>query len=166
MNSDLVASPSKVTTIPIYFIYFLWSCSPARAMASSSTKFLDYTQRRATVGRTPLDEWSARCRDLYLTTHKTDKQPCARWEFFLQCSGIGLSIVVCTVSYCMLWIFWAGKIRRLRSGANRTHDRSKRAAVDLRLRPRGRWNRHGRTETHSNSLVIVLFSIELRSYSK
>ena len=31
--------------------------------------FLDHTQRRTTVGRTPLDEWSARRRDLYLTTH-------------------------------------------------------------------------------------------------
>ena len=28
--------------------------------------FLDHTQRRSTVGRTPLDEWSARRRDLYL----------------------------------------------------------------------------------------------------
>ena len=33
--------------------------------------FLDHTQRRTTVGRTPLDEWSARCRDLYLTPHDT-----------------------------------------------------------------------------------------------
>ena len=33
--------------------------------------FLDHTQRRTTVGRTPLDEWSARRRDLYLTTHNT-----------------------------------------------------------------------------------------------
>ena len=32
--------------------------------------FLDHT-RRSTVGRTPLDEWSARRRDLYLTTHDT-----------------------------------------------------------------------------------------------
>ena len=31
--------------------------------------FLDHTLRRSTVGRTPLDEWSARRRDLYLTTH-------------------------------------------------------------------------------------------------
>ena len=31
--------------------------------------FLDHTQRRSTIGRTPLDEWSARRRDLYLTTH-------------------------------------------------------------------------------------------------
>ena len=33
--------------------------------------FLDHTQRRSTVGRTPLDEWSARRRDFYLTTHDT-----------------------------------------------------------------------------------------------
>ena len=31
--------------------------------------FLDHTQRRSTVGRTSLDEWSARDRDLYLTIH-------------------------------------------------------------------------------------------------
>ena len=31
--------------------------------------FLDHTQRRTTFGRTPPDEWSARRRDLYLTTH-------------------------------------------------------------------------------------------------
>ena len=34
-------------------------------------RFLDRTQRRTTVGRTPLDEWSVRRRDLYLTTHNT-----------------------------------------------------------------------------------------------
>jgi hypothetical protein len=37
------------------------------------TKFLDHTQRRATVCRALLDEWSVRRRDLYLTTHTTDK---------------------------------------------------------------------------------------------
>jgi hypothetical protein len=35
----------------------------------SFLRFLDHTQRPTTVGRTPLDEWSARRRDLYLTTH-------------------------------------------------------------------------------------------------
>jgi hypothetical protein len=50
--------------------YFLWHCSPARAM-TSSTRFLDRTQRRGTVGRSPLDEWLARRRDLYLTTGNT-----------------------------------------------------------------------------------------------
>ena len=37
--------------------------------------FLDHTKRRTTVGRIPLDERSARRRDLYLTTHDThDRQ--------------------------------------------------------------------------------------------
>ena len=40
-------------------------------MASSYLMFLDHTQRRTTFGRTLLDEWSARRRDLYLTTHNT-----------------------------------------------------------------------------------------------
>jgi len=43
--------------------------SPHWAKASSFTKFLDHTQRHTTVGMTPLDERSARRRDLYLTTH-------------------------------------------------------------------------------------------------
>ena len=34
-------------------------------------RFLDHTQRRTTIDRTPLDEWSSRRRDLYLTTHNT-----------------------------------------------------------------------------------------------
>jgi hypothetical protein len=58
-----------ITLVTIY--YFLWLCSPARAMASFSTRFLDHTQRRPTVGRTPVDERSARRRNLYLTTHIT-----------------------------------------------------------------------------------------------
>ena len=41
------------------------------AMAFSFLRFLDRTQWHTTVGRTPLDEWSACRRDLYLTTHNT-----------------------------------------------------------------------------------------------
>ena len=51
--------------------FLLWRCGPTRVMASSFTRFLDHTQRRTTVGRTPPDEWLARRRDLYLTTHNT-----------------------------------------------------------------------------------------------
>ena len=50
------------------------SNSPQWARASSFLRFLDHTQRRTTVGRTPLDEWLARRRDLYLTTHNTHKR--------------------------------------------------------------------------------------------
>ena len=39
--------------------------------------FLDHTQRRSTVGRSPLDEWSVRRRDLYLTTHDTHNRQIA-----------------------------------------------------------------------------------------
>ena len=84
--------------------FLLWLCGQMGAMASSFLRFLDHTQRSITVGRTPLDEWSARRRDLYLTTHYThNKHPCP------------------------------SRIR--------THDLSRRAAVDLSLRPRGRWDR-------------------------
>jgi len=46
-------------------------CYPMQVMAFSFLKFLEHIQRRTTVGRTPLHEWSARRRDLYLTTHNT-----------------------------------------------------------------------------------------------
>ena len=49
--------------------FFLWRCDPTRVMASSFLMFLYHTQRRTTVGRTPLYEWSTCRRDLYLTTH-------------------------------------------------------------------------------------------------
>jgi len=69
-------------------------------------RFLDHTQRRTAVGRTPLDEWSARRRELYLTTRNTHN-----WQTSMPPGGI------------------------------RTHDLSRRAAADLRLRPRGYWDR-------------------------
>jgi len=43
---------------------------------SSFVMFLDHTRRRTTVGRTHLDEWSARRRDH--TTLTSDKHPCPR----------------------------------------------------------------------------------------
>jgi len=88
------------------FCFCFWRANPQWARASSFTRFLDHTKRRTTVGRIPLDEWSARRRDLYLTTHTTlttDKYPCP--------------------------------------GGFRTHNLSKRAAPDLRLRLRGHWDR-------------------------
>jgi len=83
-----------------------WRCGPTRAMASSFTRFLDHTQRRITVGRTPLDEWSARRRDFYLTTHDTHNRQTS-----------------------------------MPPGGIRTHDLTRRAAAELRLRPRGHWGR-------------------------
>ena len=51
--------------------HFFLRGSPQWALVSSFTRFLDHTRRHITVGRTPLDEWSAHRRDLYPTTHNT-----------------------------------------------------------------------------------------------
>ena len=57
-----------------------WRCGLKRVMASSFLRFLDHTQRRITVGRTPLDALSVRHRDLYLTHNTHDRYPCPRWD--------------------------------------------------------------------------------------
>jgi hypothetical protein len=82
----------------ISYYYFLWFCSPALSMASS-TRFRDHTQRRATVGRTPLDEWSARRRDLFLIIHNTNKRQTSMPPvgFFLLFT-ISAYTIKCTIS--------------------------------------------------------------------
>ena len=46
-----------------FFVFLLTQQPPPQwAMAPSFTRFLDHTQRRTTVGRIPLDEWSVRRR--------------------------------------------------------------------------------------------------------
>jgi len=75
-------------------------------MVPHSWGFLDHTKRHTTVGRTPLDEWSVRLRDLYLTTQNTHNRQTS-----------------------------------MLPGRIRTHNPSRRAAVDLRLRPRSHWDR-------------------------
>jgi hypothetical protein len=65
------SSVKIITKYKSKFFFFLWRCDPTRVMAISFLRFLDHTQRRATVCKTPLDERSARCRDFYLTTHDT-----------------------------------------------------------------------------------------------
>ena len=92
-------------------------------MASSFTRFIDHTQRRTTVGRTSLDEWSAPRRDLYLTTHNTHSRQTS-----------------------------------MPPGGIRTHDLSRRAAVDLRLRPRGHWDRHFKILHTINKLNLTQFT--------
>jgi len=73
-----VAIPTELSR-PFSVLFFfslpynpLWVCilhPSSGALASSRTRFLDHKQRRAAVGRIPLDELSVRRRDLYLTTH-------------------------------------------------------------------------------------------------
>jgi hypothetical protein len=54
--------------------FSVWRNSPTPVRAASFFKFLDHTQWHTTAGRTPLDEGSARGRDLYLITHSTSRQ--------------------------------------------------------------------------------------------
>ena len=120
-KTPVPTEPARVSLIKVksgnvfYAIFFLLALqpplgvvfySPQWAVASSLTRFLDHTQRRATFGRTPLNEWSVRRRDLYLTTHNTHNRQIS-----------------------------------MPPGGIRTHDLSRRAAKDLRLRPRGHWDR-------------------------
>ena len=89
----------------LHIVLFVFGATALQwAMASSFSRFLDHTQRRTTVGRIPLDEWSARRRDPYMTKHNTHNR----------------------------YINDPGGIR--------THNLSRRAAADLRLRPRGYWD--------------------------
>jgi hypothetical protein len=57
-----------------YFFYLAQYPHPFQwAMASTFTRLLDHTQRRSTVGRTPLDEGSASRRDFYLTAQHSQQ---------------------------------------------------------------------------------------------
>jgi hypothetical protein len=74
-----VITKNSNTIKNLFSFYLAKQPPPPWAMASSVTRFLDHTQRRTAVGRTPLEEWLARRRDLYLTKHTTittDRHPC------------------------------------------------------------------------------------------
>ena len=59
--------------------YPLWCCGCTWARASSIMRFIDHTQRHSTLGRSVLDEWSACCTDLYLTTKNTHNKHLRPW---------------------------------------------------------------------------------------
>jgi len=95
--------------IYIYIFFFsLWRCDPTRVMASSFLRFLDQTQRRTTVGRAPLDEWSARRRDHYLTTHNTHNRqismPPVGFEPTISAIYIYIYIYILIFTLFILWI--------------------------------------------------------------
>jgi len=57
-----------------YLFLFLWCNTLQWTRPSKVSTLHDHAQRRTKVGMTPLDVWSARRRDLYLTTHKIHKK--------------------------------------------------------------------------------------------
>ena len=96
--------------------------------------FPDHTQRRSTVGRTPLDEWSARRRDLYLTTHDTHKRqismPPVGFEPKISNDPTG------GMDICLLWVSCIVRQRSLRRA-----DHSSRRVLPTVLRRRV-WSRN------------------------
>ena len=65
------------------YLFCFWHDSPPGGQGLPIHEVSISQKRRTTVDRTPLDEWSARRRDLYLTTHvtlTTDKRPCPQWD--------------------------------------------------------------------------------------
>jgi hypothetical protein len=73
--NNLIVNANKYTSLFVILalqpigLYFPQPSSGL--LASTFSRFLDHTQRRATFGRTPLGGWSVRRRDLNLTTHNT-----------------------------------------------------------------------------------------------
>jgi hypothetical protein len=62
----------KIRTDNDYNYDIFWGAANQRgSWPPHSWGFLDYTQQRTTVGGNSLNDWSARSRDLYLTTHNT-----------------------------------------------------------------------------------------------
>ena len=99
-----------LTGIPSSHLHSYWRYNPlwvcilqpsSGAIASSRTRFLDHTQRCATVGKTPLDEWSVRRRDLYLTMHNThNRQTSMSPDSHLQ------SVKYTTCCIDTIWLYW------------------------------------------------------------
>ena len=54
-------------------IFLPWCNSPSGSRSPHCRGFM-ITLRHTTLGRTPLDEWSAQCTDLFLTTRNTHKR--------------------------------------------------------------------------------------------
>ena len=110
--------------------------------------FLDHTKRRSTVGKTPLDEWSARRRDLYLTKYDTHnrqismppvgfepkisagERPCHSSAEILGSNPIG------GMDICLLWVSCVVRERSLRRA-----DHSSRGVLPNMVR-RCVWSRH------------------------
>jgi hypothetical protein len=70
-QSTYFVVPDLRTIFGITFACLYIICIFFPRSAAAQIVFLDQARKRTTVGRTPLDEWSARHRDLYLTTHNT-----------------------------------------------------------------------------------------------
>jgi len=70
-NFSILSSKLARNMWRFFFFFFCDAATQRGSWPPHFLRFLDHTQRCTTVGSIPLDEWSARRRDLYLTTHNT-----------------------------------------------------------------------------------------------
>jgi hypothetical protein len=75
----------------------LWCNTPMRAKSASFVRFVDHTQWRITVGRTPLDEGSARRRELYLKTYNSHNRQTSMTQLGLE-PGVPASVWLQTLA--------------------------------------------------------------------
>ena len=71
LNPEINCAKKNCIIVVLYKLIFLWRNSPTWAQAASLLSFLNHTLSHTTLGTTPLNEWSVRRRDLYLTTYYT-----------------------------------------------------------------------------------------------
>jgi hypothetical protein len=64
----------STTTTYKHFFFLLYAATQRGSWPPHSWGFLDHTEWHTTVGRTHLDEWSARRRELYLTHNTHNRQ--------------------------------------------------------------------------------------------
>ena len=100
-----------------YHNFFCGAATQRGSWPIDSWGFLDHTQRRTTVGRTPLDEWSARRRDFYLTAHNTYNRQTsmhpvgfeptisAELKLLLYTKKLKRCPIISAMCLCAIWIF-------------------------------------------------------------
>ena len=107
-TSMLSWGQEKLPTDLVWFFFSHGATAPSGPWSHHYQGFT-ITFKHTTLNRTPLDEWSAQCRDLYLTTHNTPKTqafmplvwfkptvPASEWPqtYTLDCVAIGISALV------------------------------------------------------------------------
>ena len=84
--------------------------------------FLNHTQRSTTVGRTPLDEWSAPRRDLYLTNTRHSQQTNIHAPGVLSARGLCEELITRPEESYRLWCVVVCDLETSRIGAPHIYD--------------------------------------------
>ena len=140
----------------VHWFYWFHSFSSSNPTAQRGpglrhSRGFQITQWQATIGRTPLDGWSARRRDLYLTARKSEETdihaqgaipppPPQIFSFslFVVCSYLFLCLLY--PGLCLLPFPYIHNTTIYNPSGIRTNKASKSMAADPHLRPLCHWN--------------------------